>query len=314
MLKTNERDRTKAELDVRSCTTAQRYERVLTAFEALREGSSLRIIVDHEPRAFRLRLGAMHAGHYVWAQRNLDEDYWEATITRVAPLVGATLREAALHCSALFTDLPREARRTLAQATFERSFHAGESVVEQGTAWPYVGLVTAGSVAAVVNTDAGRDYYLYYAFPSDVFGEIQALDTGVTIARFVARATETEVLLLPREPLLELAETDGKFMRRLATVCAQRARLTHEMLYARATKSTIARLAATILPYATPVDGTARALQPLPSMTQSELASAAGTVKDVVGRDLATLRAAGAIDLRGGRVAGIDEAKLRAFL
>lgn len=49
-------------------------------------------------------------------------------------------------------------------------------------------------------------------------------------------------------------------------------------------------------------------------MTQSDLARSAGTVNDVVGRDLAVLQAAGAVDLSYGRVVRIDEVRLREFL
>lgn len=302
-----------APLDVRAWTTAER--RVLAAFEALDQGATMRIIVDHEPRALRLRFGEVHAGCYVWAQRNLGEDYWETSIRRVAPLgKDAGPREALLHCSSLFNGLRKMARKTLAESAIQRILDAGTTIVEQGVSWPYLGLVASGSVTAMVTTDAGRDYSLYEAFASDVFGEIQALDTGVTIARYDAGPAEMTILLLPRDLVIELADADGRFARRLATVCAQRSRLLHEMLYARVAKPTISRLAAVILPYATRSDGLAKALQPLPWMTQSQLACAAGTVNDVVGRDLAVLQAAGAVDLHHGRIARIDEVRLRRFL
>lgn len=302
-------------LDVRSLTTAQRYDRVLAEFDRLGQRESVRVIVDHEPRALRLRMSEVHHGRYVWTQRNLGEDYWEAAIKRVAPLTGATNpHEALLHCTSLFGDLQPASRRVLAKAAVRRAFRAGATVVEQGASWPYIGLVVAGSVISIVGTEAGRDYYLYEAFPSDIFGEIQALDTGAAIARYEASAEDTTILLLPRDVLLELADDDGRLSLRFAEVCAQHARLFHEMLYARMTKPTINRLAVAILPYARRAKGLAKTLQPLPSMTQSQLACLAGTVKDVVGRDLAALQAAGAIDLHGGRIARIDEGRLRTFL
>jgi len=275
----------------------------------------LRIIVDHEPRALRLRLSELHGGHYVWTQRNLGENYWEATILRTAPLgADATPGEAVLHSSWLCNGLEPSARKRMAAAAAIRHFLTGMAISEQGERWPYLGLVSHGSVVATVCTDSGRDYCLFEASPFDVFGELQALDTGVTIARYDAGASDTEVMLLPRDIVLETADADGRFARRLATICAQRGRLLHEMLYARIAKPTIARLAAIILPYATRTDGFGAALAPLTSMTQSQLARAAGTVKDVTGRDLAILHAAGAIKLRAGRISQIDEARLRAFL
>jgi CRP-like cAMP-binding protein len=114
----------------------------------------------------------------------------------------------------------------LARAACERFVDLGECTVEQGTIWPHVGLVVAGSVAGEVNTDSGRGYYLYTAYPYDIFGEIGAIDCGSTVARFVASAAQTVILLLPRDLVLEFADADGRFGSRLATICAQRARLT----------------------------------------------------------------------------------------
>ncbi len=295
-------------------TAVDQYEHVLAQFEALDEGESMRIVVDHEPRGLRLRAGEALAGRYVWSQRNLG-DAWEVAIRRVAPLgKDAGPHERLLHCAALFTGLQETARKRLGNAAVERTFSAGATIVEQGTSWPYIGLVASGSVLSLVSTDAGRDYALYEAFASEIFGEIQAVDSGITIARYDAGAVNTTVLLLPRGLVLELADNDGRFARRLATVCAQRARLLHEKMYARIAKPTISRLAGVILPYATQNEGLADALQPLRSMTQGQLARAVGTVNDVVGRDLTALEAAGAVQLCNGRIVRIDQARLRPFL
>jgi CRP-like cAMP-binding protein/uncharacterized protein (DUF2249 family) len=302
-------------LDVRPLTSAQRYERVSAVFAQLGENGLLRIVVDHEPRALRMWLSEVHGGQYVWTQRNLGDNYWEATIEKTVPLgAAATPNEVALHSSWLCNAIETGARKRLAAGAVLRRIAAGMTIAEQGTQWPYIGLVIRGSVMATVSTDAGRDYTLYQTSPFDVFGELQALDTGVTIARFEAGTPAAEILMLPRDLVLELADKDGQFAHRLATICAQRGRLVHELLYARIAKPTITRLAAAMLPYAIRSDGFEAALPPLPGMTQSQLAHAAGTVKDVIGRDLATLHAAGAIKLRSGRVAQINEARLRTFL
>jgi hypothetical protein len=98
-------------------------------------------------------------------------------------------------------------------------------------------------------------------------------------------------------------------------MCAKAGYMYHcSIFYVRVTKPTITCLAAVILPYAERTGGLAKSLQPLPSMTQSQLACAAGTVKDVVGRDLAKLPAAGVVALSSGRIVRINEARLRNFL
>lgn len=304
-----------AEFDFRSEPTTQRYEHVLSAFAVLPIGESVRIVLDHEPRPLRSRFVELYAGSYVWVQRYLGGECWEVTIRRISHRVKIPDEpDALLACSPLFADLSITARRVLARAAIQKVVRAGTAAVEQGVSWPYFALVASGSITAIVNTDTGRDYTLFEALPSDLFGELQALDGGLSIARFVAASQESRIFLFPQASVLELADSDGRFARQLATITAQRARLLGELLYARVTKPTIARLSAVILTYTTAADGMEKALPPLPSLTQVRLASMVGTVKDVVGRDLAELRAAGALDLSGGRITSVNESRLRTFL
>jgi CRP/FNR family transcriptional regulator, cyclic AMP receptor protein len=293
----------------------QQHDHVLSEFSTLPVGKSLRVVVDHEPRQLRFRFNELYAGCYVWTQRYLGEGFWVAIIRCIARRAEPPdEREAVLACSPLFADVSTSDLAVLAERASQKIVAAGTVIVEQGSSWPYFGVVATGSVAAIVNTSTGRDYALFEALPSDLFGEVQALDGGASIARFVAASQGSTILMIPRASVVNLATRDGLFGIRLATLLAQRARLFGELLYARAAKPTIGRLAAAILPYATRSDSMAPALFPLSSMSQVELARIVGTVKDVVGRDLAELREAGALSLSGGRITNINESRLRPFL
>ena len=50
---------------------------------------------------------------------------------------------------------------------------------------------------------------------------------------------------------------------------------------------------------------------PVPRLTQDEMATMVGSVRDVVGRALRTLERAGAIRLEGQRIMVVDPEKLR---
>lgn len=305
----------RAEIDARPLTTAKRFKLVSRAFDNLRDGESLKVILDHEPLGLRRWLGEVYAGRYIWTQRNLGENYWQATVQRTA----LTLKDAssvtfALRSSWTCSVLTERALERLSVAAVRRSVAADETVAAQGENWAHFGVVTRGSVIASVGTDTGREYTVYESVPFDLFAEVQALDAGAAFARFDGGVGGADVLVLPRDLVLELADDDGRFARRLATTCAQRVRRLHEILYAQLTRPTIARLAAAILPYAVRAERAAPAMPPLPSMTQTQLARAAGTVKDVTGRDLATLASYGAIELRKGKIVRIDETRLRGFL
>ena len=62
----------------------------------------------------------------------------------------------------------------------------------------------------------------------------------------------------------------------------------------------IARVAAAILPYAAPDEGLVTPLEALQRITQSQLAVIAGTAKEVAGRAVAELEAAGALERTQG--------------
>jgi CRP/FNR family transcriptional regulator, cyclic AMP receptor protein len=49
-------------------------------------------------------------------------------------------------------------------------------------------------------------------------------------------------------------------------------------------------------------------------MTQQQMASMTGTVREMIGRALRTLQKAGAIEARRGRISIKDKAKLQKFL
>jgi CRP/FNR family transcriptional regulator, cyclic AMP receptor protein len=290
-------------------------DRIVASFAALPRGSSLRFVVDYEPRALRARFGELHAGSYIWTQRFLAENLWDVTIRRTGhpPATGGN-SEATLACSPVFADLSPAARDALARGAVRRAVPRGTVIIEQGVSWPYFGLVASGSVAAIVSTRTGREYTLFEAVSADVFAVMQALDEGVTGAQYVATSSENCILMLPRPQVIDLARRDGSFALRLATSAAQQTRRIAALLNARVTKPTVARLAAILLPYATHSEHMAPASLPLPFVTQVQLASMVGTVKDVIGRDLAELRAAGALALRAGHIVRIDESRLRAFL
>lgn len=304
-----------AEVDLRSEPIARSHERVCAAFATLRVGEAVRVVVDHEPRPLRLCLNDRFPGNYVWTQRFLGESSWEAWIRRTE--FGLNTRsdhETVLSCSPLSAEISDRDRRLLLSDAVYKKIRAHEAVVEQGVCWPSMGVVISGTITATVGTETGRDYVLFEALPGDWFGELQALDGGVTIARFVAETGDSEVLLVPRTRIRTLAARDPRFASQLALMTAQRARLLSDLLYARVVKPTISRLAAAILPYATQPHGLAEAIPSLQSVTQIQLARTVGTAKEVVARDLAELKSAGAVRLQRGRVVAIDEARLRRFL
>ncbi len=151
---------------------------------------------------------------------------------------------------------------------------------------------------------------MYEILPVDVFGEVALLDHGHTLLRFLAVTPDTVVLLVSLERVRALAERSPAVLHVLAMGAAQRFRSVIDRFVAHLSLSTTSRVAQALLAYARPTIGLSDALAPLPSLTQSEIATRAGTVKEVVSRALSDLERDGAIERRKGHVARLDRAKL----
>lgn len=176
------------------------------------------------------------------------------------------------------------------------------------------GLLRSGTLAAVVGSANGRDRHLFDILPGDTVGDIETLDGGRTLARIAVTSAVAHVVLIPRGIVLSALLADGVFARRLATICAQRARSLGAQFLSHVAQPAISRVAAAILPYASPDVGLSPAFEPLQRMTQNQLAIIAGTAKEVAARAIAELEAAGVLQRTEGHIARIDRAKLQTYV
>ncbi len=303
-----------ARLDVRALPTWERHPRIRSAFDALDEGAALMIETDHEPLPLRLEFERSYPGAFVWLQRQLGIARWEVElrrVTRVEPLdsLAAFLRRCPLLC-----DAPEAARAALEKGATEKVFDEGAVVVEQDARWPYLGLLRAGTLTAIMGSSTGREQSLYEVFPCETFGDIETLDGGRSVAQIVATSAPASVVLLPAGIVVSMMAEYVDVARSLAAIVAQRTRALAERLTDRTTQPAIARVALAILPYAPPDAGLCPSLEPLRRMTQAQVANIAGTAKEVASRAIAELEAAGAVERAKGRIARVDRRKLQDFV
>ncbi|HEY9179111.1 MAG TPA: Crp/Fnr family transcriptional regulator, partial [Candidatus Baltobacteraceae bacterium] len=134
-----------------------------------------------------------------------------------------------------------------------------------------------------------------------------------TVARFVVTSQSARVVLFPKNAMRAALERDAALARSLNEVCAQRTRALIERFASQTSLPTVARVAAALLPHAGPQPGLHPVLPSFQNYTQVELATAAGTVKEVVSRALAELESAGAIERSGGHIVRVDREKLTAY-
>jgi uncharacterized protein (DUF2249 family) len=301
-------------LDVRPIPTWERHGRIFSAFADLRDHASLTIVTDHEPRPLRLQFEERHPNEFVWEQRNTGIGRWEVHLRRLPPAEESVVEQTFFRQCAIFSGAREETLRAFEQAASERTFDEGTSIVEQDAQWPYLGLVRAGTLSAIVGSSTGRDQNLFDFLPRDTFGDVETLDGGRTVARIVVTSASAGVVLIPRGVVISAMIADSMFGRHLAAVCAQRVRALAAHFSAHVAHPAIARVAAALLPYASADAGLSPSLEPLQRMTQNQLAIVAGTAKEVAARAIAELEAAGALQRSQGHISRIDRAKLQAFV
>ncbi len=301
------------EIDVRAIPTWERHPKIMALFDGLEEGGELLIRSDHEPRPLRSELEHTRPGRYVWLQRMIAGDLWEVTLRRVR---GTGTRERIgdfLSRSPLLADALPQTRENFERGAVERTLDRNEAIVEQGTDWEGFGIVREGTIGAIITSPLGREHALYEILSGEPFGEVGALDGGVTVARYSAVSKTARVLLFPRSVVEDALAHDRAFAYAMALLCAQRLRQSIERFSAQTSLPTIARVAAALLPHAGPQSGLQPVLPTFKSVTQAQLATAAGTVKEVVSRVLTELEDGGAIQREGGHIVRVDREKLTQF-
>lgn len=301
------------QLDVRGIAPWERHPLIFAAFDAAQAGDALRVTVDHEPRPLQLQFEALRPGKFSWTAYNLG-DRWEAAIVRLAVPEMEDDPKAILTRHPLLQGAALETRERLVAHAYPRRLARDQVLFTQGEEWPFLGIVAEGALALVASGEDGRETVLWEALPSQTVAAVSAIDGGTTLSTARVFSPRATIVLLPRDELVTAAATDPRFSHRLSIVAAQQTRAVSERLVAQISKSTRARIAAAILPYALPERGLVPVLPPLDSLTQAHLAATAGTVREVVARALGEFEAAGAIARAGGHVVRTDRARLSAFL
>jgi uncharacterized protein (DUF2249 family)/CRP-like cAMP-binding protein len=305
-------------LDVRRLPQWQRHPAIFAAFDGLDPDDVLVLVNDHEPRPLRVQLEDLRPGEFAWTAFNRGDERWETEIRRLAmPSASGSDDEAIaglLRRCSLTVDANPATRAVLAEQAVVKRLRNGDRLVAQGYAWPFVAIVGAGTLAVVAVSPGGRENLLFEVLPLETFGELSALDEGVTVGSPHVISPEAWVAVVPRASFQRALHDDPALARACALACALRSRVLAERLTAQVSQTTVARIAAAILPYAPPQRGLTAALAPLDTLTVVHIAIAAGTVREVVSRTLATLARAGAIERRNGRIVRVDREVLLTFL
>jgi len=204
-----------------------------------------------------------------------------------------------------FSALGPEEIRRIAKKTLERSFAKGEVLFLEGEHCSGLYAVKTGRIRIFKSSPEGREQVLLTAGVGATFNDVPVFDDGPNPASASALELST-VYIIPKETLLSLV-ADCPVAQSIIELFAVRLRHLTTVVEDLSFRSVISRLAKMLLDLAVAEGGQS----PVPRLTQDEMATIVGSVRDVVGRALRALEKTDAIKIEGQRILVIDPEKLR---
>src|SRR5579875_243251 len=275
-----------SKIDLRGVPIWQHAAQVCQTVATLRDEHGIQLICDYEPQPLRRHVYQNFPDRIVWSHRRVADGRWEVLLHKASADAPADPVLQFLNRCPVFIKAKEATRVALARIAAPKTVGKNQVIAGQGMDWPFLAVVKEGRILAIAESVEGREQVLYELLSGETFGEHCLFDGGATFARFMTCSDSAELLLFSRADVVK----------------------TH------LSKSTAARVAAVLLPHApmefglSPID-----VESLPALRLSRVAAAAGTVKEVAARALATLENGGAIRRAHGRITHMDRAKLYNF-
>jgi CRP-like cAMP-binding protein len=188
-------------------------------------------------------------------------------------------------------DLSQELVAALASAAAPREYAAGELIFDEGAPVAGLFMIEVGVVRITRFTKEGREHILHLLYRGDTFNDVAALDGGPNPASSVAHV-DSVVWHISRSELRRIADQHPDLAWALVESIARRARYLLGLVQDLSMRNVRSRLANLLL---TQARDTEREEVPR-LLTQEEMASRLGTVREVVGRALRGLAADGIIE------------------
>jgi CRP/FNR family transcriptional regulator len=203
---------------------------------------------------------------------------------------------AALAALPYFKSLDENQLTQLSRALVERSLDKDEIIFLEGEPCQGLYLVRQGNVKIYKLSAEGREQILSNVRRGGSFNEVAVFDGGPNPANAIA-AEPTTVWVLSRQAMVETIQNHPQVA--LAVMQNLGIRLRHlvNLVEDLSLRQVSARLARLLLETASGEE---------PPLTQQEMASRLGTVREMIGRSLKQLESRGLIQVERGRIVIID--------
>ncbi len=296
-------------LDARSLSPASKTEQILEAFDKLQVGGALEIAEESDPRALRNEMTQLRPGRFSWDARNLGGNRWSIRLERIDEHADG---ETFLGHVPQFTQAKASTIKELAGQMSERNYKSGDTIFDEGEMWPYLGIVKSGKVIYTLLSPDGKTHTIGERLTHDTLNESGTFDGGGATTRAEA-LTDATVVTLPSEAVMHAIRNDAELALGFLIASSQARRRSIDTIADLAFAHVLQRVAKFLLGYARTSVGMTRGLPGVESLSQAQIAAAAGTVRDMAARALLRLKNAHALELDRGRVKAIDRQRLEAF-
>jgi CRP/FNR family transcriptional regulator len=216
--------------------------------------------------------------------------------------MAATLRQVPY-----FTELDEARLRTLAASVRERRYDAGAMVLVEGEPCEGLGFVVSGRVKVFKMSAEGKEQVLRLLGPGRTFNDVPVFDGGSNPGSI--QAVEPSVIgTVPKAVVASLVESHPKVAAAVIRVLASRLRSLTLMIEDLSLRGVVARVAKLL--YDCTQGHPALVEDPAGichhRLTQHEIATMTGSVREVVQRALKTLERDGVIRMERARVVVLD--------
>ncbi len=187
----------------------------------------------------------------------------------------------------------------------ERGYQRGEMVILEGEPCEAIYFVKEGRVKVFKTSPEGREQVLRIMKPGDTFNEVPVFDGGPNPAS-VETLDPVALYVLSSRDLQRLMSEVPAISRNVIRILAARLRHLVELVEDLSFRHVTGRVAKILLQHAhdaTAQNGGGR-------LTQQQMATMAGTAREMVGRALKGLEQAGAIRVERGRIVIVDKGAL----
>ncbi len=191
-----------------------------------------------------------------------------------------------------------------------QKYEAGETVLTEGEPCKGLYFIVSGRVKAYKLSADGREQVLRILGPGRTFNDVPVFDGGPNPGS-VAAVEPSSIGMVPRAALLALVEKHPQVATAVIRILASRLRALTLMVEDLSLRGVMARVAKLLVDSSrgreTVIEGGGG---PCVRLTQHQIATLTGSVREVVQRALKTLEKEGAIRLARARVVVLDQAAL----